>query len=188
MADTAPWRPELVAGLRLLARISEAMHHRGLPRPILVGGAAVEYYTASALMTGDIDLASPVQAELEEELLAHGFVRPRGPGHTPFGWIHPDLQLGVEIVASAPLGGSVDPARLRLVRPIGETAPFRILPVEDMIADRMGQLASGAAPDMGEQAAVLFALHPTLDRVYLDRRIRDESCGDYGIEDIPAFR
>ena len=58
--DTAPWRPELVAGLRLLARISEALHRRGLPRPILVGGAAVEYYTASPLMTGDIDLASPI--------------------------------------------------------------------------------------------------------------------------------
>lgn len=186
--DTAPWRPELVTGLRLLARICDAMHRRGLPRPILVGGAAVEYYTASALMTGDIDLASPVQPELEEELVAHGFVRPGGPGHTPLGWIHPDLQLGVEIVASAPLGGSVDAARLRLVRPIGEVASFRILPVEDMIADRMGQWASGAAPEMGHQAAVLFALHPDLDRVYLERRIRDESCGDYGIEDVPDLR
>jgi hypothetical protein len=184
--DTAPWRPELVAGLRLLARISEALHRRGLPRPILVGGAAVEYYSASALMTGDIDLASPVQPEVEEELLAHGFSRPAGPGHTPFGWLHPELKLGIEIVASTPLGGAVDSDRIQLVRPIGETAVFRILPVEDMIADRMGQYASGAAPDMGGQAAVLFALYPDLDRAYLERRIRDESCGDYGLDDIPA--
>ena len=64
--DIAPWRPELVAGLRLLARISEALHRRGLPRPILVGGAAVEYYTASALMTGDIEIEAQ-QALLAEE-------------------------------------------------------------------------------------------------------------------------
>lgn len=184
--DTTPWRPELVAGLRLLARISDALHRRGLPRPILVGGAAAEYYSASALMTGDIDLTSPVQSELEEELLAHGFTRPMGLGHTALGWVHPDLALGVEVVARTPFGGTVDPARLRLVRPVGETALFRILAVEDMIADRMGQYASGAAPEMGEQAAILFALHPDLDSAYLERRIRDESCGDYGIDDIPA--
>lgn len=83
--DTAPWRPELVAGLRLLAWISDALHCRGLPRPILVGGAAAEYCSASALMTGDIDLASPIQRELEEELLSHGFTRPGGLSHTPLG-------------------------------------------------------------------------------------------------------
>lgn len=181
---TPPWRPELIAGLRLLARVSDAMHRRGLPRPILVGGAAVEFYTGSALMTGDIDLASPAQPELDEELLAHGFVRPGGPGHTPLGWVHPETQLGIEVVASAPLGGAVDAARIALVLPIGEVVPFRILPVEDMIADRMGQYASGTAPEMAEQAALLFALHPDLDRAYLERRIREESCGDYGIEDI----
>lgn len=184
--DTSPWRLELITALRLLARVSEALHRQGLPRPILVGGAAAEYYSGSALMTGDIDLASPVQAELEAELLAHGFARPDGPGHTPFGWVHPDLQLGIEVVASAPMGGSAHADRLRLVRPVGETVPFRVLPVEDMIADRMGQYASGAAPEMGEQAAILFALHPSLDRAYLDLRIREESCGDYGIDDIPA--
>ena len=73
---TAPWHPELVAGLRLLARISEALHRRGLPRPILVGGAAVEYYSGSAQMTGDIDITSPVQTEVEEELARCGFTKP----------------------------------------------------------------------------------------------------------------
>ena len=50
----------------------------------------------------------------------------------------------------------------------------------------MGQYASGAAPEMGEQAGVLFTLYPDLDRAYLERRIREESCGDHGIDDIPA--
>jgi len=64
----------------MLARVSDAMAARGLPRPVLVGGGAVEFYTGSAVMTGDIDVTSPAQQELEEELRTLGFVRPSGPG------------------------------------------------------------------------------------------------------------
>jgi hypothetical protein len=165
-----PHRPELMQALALLARLNEAMAARGLPRPILVGGAAVEYYSASALMTGDIDLASPVQPELEEELRKLGFTRPGGPGHTPLGWIHPELKLGFEVVASTPMGGSVDHARILLVG-LADAA-FAIIPVEDLIADRMGQYASGTAPEMLGQARALYDLHPALDRAYLEREFR----------------
>jgi len=67
-APALPWRPEFLDALRMLARASEALAVRGLPRPVLVGGSAV--------MTGDIDVTSPVQPELEEELQKLGFVRP----------------------------------------------------------------------------------------------------------------
>jgi hypothetical protein len=77
-----PWRPEFIEALRLLARLSEAMEARRLPRPVLVGGGAVEFYSGSALMTGDIDVTSPAQPELEEELGRLGFVRPSGPGQS----------------------------------------------------------------------------------------------------------
>lgn len=39
----SPWRPEFIEALRLLALLSEAMDARGLPRPVLVGGGAVEF-------------------------------------------------------------------------------------------------------------------------------------------------
>lgn len=182
--DPPPWRPEFVAALRLLAQASEAMAARGLSRPILVGGGAVEFYTGSALMTGDIDVTSAVQTELEEELQRLGFVRPSGAGVSLRGWVHPDLGLGFEVVGSVPLDGGVEPDRMHLIRPFGETARFRILPVEDMIADRMGQFASGSAPEMRGQAQTLLALYPDLDRDYLERRLREETFGDHGIEDI----
>jgi hypothetical protein len=67
-----------------------------------------------------------------------GFVRPSGRGQALRGWIHPDLGLGFEVVGHSPMGGGIDPSRLRLVEPIGEASRFRIISVEDLIADRMG--------------------------------------------------
>ena len=113
-----------------------------------------------------------------------GFVRPSGPDQMTKGWIHRELKLGFEVVANVPLDGTVDTNHLHLVRPIGETALFRVISVEDLIADRMGQYASGTARDRLDQARILLALHPDADFEYLDRRIREESCGDFGIEDV----
>ena len=176
---TAPHRSELMKALDVLARLSEAMHRRGLPRPVLVGGAAAEYYSGSALMTGDVDVTSPVQPELEEELKRLGFSKPEGMGHTPLGWVHPDLKLGFEVVASVPFDGAVDPDRILRVG-LSDGA-FAVIPVEDLIADRVGQYASGSAPEMLEQARMLLQLHPDLDRDYLDQRIRQESLGVHDI-------
>lgn len=184
MTDDLPWRPEFLAALRLLGRISDAMAARGLPRPVLVGGGAVEFYTGSAVMTGDIDLTTPVQAELEEEMLRAGFIRPRAPGHVTLGWLHPELGLGFEVVGSRPMDGNVPATQLVLVEPVIGAGEIVMLSIEDMIADRMGQYASGTAPDMLEQARALYRLHLVEDRAYLDARIRTESAGDYGIEHL----
>lgn len=55
---------------------------------------------------------------------------------------------------------------------------------EDIIADRMGQYASGSAPGMLGQARALFALSERLDLGYMERRIREETGGDYGVQDL----
>lgn len=153
---------------------------------MLVGGGAVEFYTGSAIMTGDIDVTTPVQPELEEELQKLGFVRPSGPGKSTRGWIHPDIGLGFEVVGSSPMGGSVPATRLAMIRAIPNEPELVVLSVEDMIADRMGQYASGTAREMIDQARSLFNLKFALDIDYLDGRIREESVGDYGVEDLEA--
>lgn len=181
---TTPWRPAFEAALRLLAQLGEAMAARGLPRPVLVGGAAAEYYTASAISTGDFDLCSPVQEELEEEMRSLGFVKPTGKGLATRGWIHPDLRLGFEVVANVPMDGNVNRDHILLIEDVAPGQSFAIISVEDLIADRMGQYASGTAQDRIDQARILLLLHPDADRDYLDRRIREESAGDYGIEDL----
>lgn len=183
MATGSAYRPEFEAALRLLARASEAMVARGLRRPVLVGGAAAEFYSQSAISTGDFDLCTFRQPELEEELLELGFVRPSGAGQMLKGWVHPELKLGFEVVAETPMDGSFDPATLALVD-TGADGAVVLISVEDLIADRMAQYASGSARDRLEQAQVLFALQISMDRGYLERRIREETGGDYGIEDL----
>lgn len=181
--ERATYRPEFDAALRLFARVSEAMKARGFESPILVGGAAAELYSRSAVTTGDFDIVTGRQEEFEEELRRHGFVKPSGPGRATRGWVHPGLRLGFEVVSGTLLDGMADRDRVVLID-LGEDGEAAFVSVEDMIADRMGQYASGTAPEMLEQARRLFRLHGDADLAYMDRRIRQETAGDYGLADL----
>ena len=127
----------------------------------------MEFYTGSAITTGDFDIVTARQEELEEELRRNGFTKPVGIGHTPLGWVHPELRLGFEVVSATLLDGQADRARVRLID-TGEDGVVSFVSLEDMIADRMGQYASGTAPEMLYQARALFALYPDADRDYMD--------------------
>jgi hypothetical protein len=177
------YRPQFEEALRLFGRASEAMKARGFQAPVLVGGAAVEIYSNSAIGTGDFDIVTGRQKEFEEELQRLGFVRPSGPNRATRGWLHPDLGLGFEVVSGSLLNGQADRGRLRLID-LGEDGEAAIISVEDMIADRMGQYASGTAPEMLEQARRLYRLHADADRGYMEQRIRHESAGEYGVADL----
>jgi hypothetical protein len=177
------YRPAFEAALRLFARASAAMTAQGFEAPVLVGGGAVELYSNSAVTTGDFDLVTGRQQAFEAALQQLGFVRPSGPGVATRGWVHPDLKLGFEIVSSTLLDGLADRDRVLIVD-LGADGTAAVIAVEDMIADRMGQFASGTAPEMREQARRLLMLHSDADRAYLERRIREETAGEYGIEDV----
>lgn len=59
-----------------------------------------------------------------------------------------------------------------------------VIAPEDIIAGRMGQYASGSAPDMLGQARAVFALCEGLDLAYMERRISEETAGEYGLQDL----
>lgn len=155
----------------------------GFEAPVLVGGGAVELFSTSALATGDFDIVTGAQPAFEQALREEGFVRPSGAGIATRGWIHPDLALGFEVVSSVLLDGLADRDRLLRID-LGEDGSVAILSVEDMIADRMGQFASGSAPEMIDQARVMLALNREIDRDYLDRRIAEETMGEFSIKDL----
>jgi hypothetical protein len=177
------YRPEFEAALRLFARVSEAMVARGYERPILVGGAAVEVYSLSAINTGDFDVCTGAQEVFEDELQNAGFVRPSGRGVVTRGWIHPELKLGFEVVTSTLLDGKAERDRVRLIS-VDDNSLFAVIALEDIIADRMGQFASGSARDMLDQAKTLYDLYPDADLGYMNARIRYETGGEYGNEKL----
>ncbi len=68
------WRPEFEAALAVFAAISDEMAAHGAQRPILVGGAAVEMYTGSAMVTGDFDIVTGRHDLIDTLFREHGFV------------------------------------------------------------------------------------------------------------------
>jgi hypothetical protein len=179
------YRPEFEDALRVFASVSEAVESAGFQRPILVGGAAVEFYSASAIATGDFDVVTARRDVLEKALLQHGFEKPSGPGVLLRGWIHPDLRLGFEVVGTDLLDGHADRDTVQLID-AGKGEHFAVISVEDLIADRMGQYHSGTAPEMLEQAKTLFKLYKDADITYMERRIREETANEYGVAELES--
>ena len=178
------FRPEFKQALRLLAKAVDGVVAKGYLPPILVGGGAVEYHTGGHVVSGDFDLTTPHMDVLEHELLSLGFEKPSGAGVILRGWVHPDLLIGVEVVSSVPFEGRSDRERIILVDVEG--SQIAVIPVEDIIADRMGQYVSSPqlVPEMLQQAITLYQLAWDADEEYLEKRIREETLGELGLVDL----
>lgn len=147
MADT--YRPEFTATLRLLADAFAAAEARGADRPVIVGGAAIAFYTTSDIQSADIDIVSIRDDILVEELKARGF-RPKHEGSLR-GLYHPDLLLVVDIVSGGLFDGRTDRQRLTLAvvdTTRGTSVAFP--PVEDLIADCLSQHESRPSRPSGD--------------------------------------
>ena len=179
------FREQFEQALHLLASVSAALERDGFKPPVLVGGAAAELYSGSQIATGDFDIVTARQDRFERALAEHGFVRPSGSGRFTAEWVHPDLGLGFQVVGETLLNGQADVDRVRLIK-VDPEGILAVIAVEDLIADRMGQYASGTAPEMLEQARTLISLYKDADLIYMERRIREETSGTYGLADLQA--
>lgn len=178
------FRPEYTKALELLALAFEALRKQGFGRPVLVGGAAVEFYTNSDIISGDFDIVTPHQRALEEELLKLGFTRPNQAGQLHRGVHHPDLLIGVEVVSGQLFDSLSDRDRHTIIDLA--TGKIEVIAAEDIIADRMGQYNSDpkGVPEMLAQARYVYNLAEIEDLEYLDRRIREETANDFGLSDM----
>lgn len=180
------YRPEFIAALGLIAEAFDLVKAAGYARPVLVGGAAVEFYTVSAIVSGDFDIVSGATTPLEDALIAVGFIREDRQGRLLRSFYHPVMLIGVEIVSGQLFDGRADRDRMIIVKIDGHEVQ---LPApEDMIADRLGQYASNprGRSDMLNQAVTLYVLAEDIDEAYLDRRLHEETGGDYDLEFLKA--
>lgn len=176
MTKPAALKPAFRAVLRLVAKASKRMKAAGAMEPIIVGGAAVEVYTAGAILSGDIDIAIPDQELFEEELLTLGFVRDTRSG-SHRGLYHPVHGYGLEMVARTPMDGK--PRRDSYARYRTSSGDVLIISLEDLIADRIAQFDATPRGDRSRlvQAISLYAGAESIDKAYLAKRIGEEANG-----------
>jgi hypothetical protein len=177
MTQTADgFTPEFVEALRLIGSAMAELRAANLQCPVLVGGAALQLWTTGRYVSGDFDLVGVDPAPMEAALIARGFRREDRPGHLLRGLYHPSLDIGVEFVSGQLFDGHADRDRLRLVA-IAPDSQVLVIPVEDVIADRLGQFVSHprASRALLRQAVLAWSLATEIDRPYLDQRIRAET-------------
>jgi hypothetical protein len=168
------FRPEFAEALRLLGKALALYRSRGADVPVLVGGAAVEYYTHGGINTGDLDIVVSNAEAFAQAITAVGFRHEDRPGRLERGFYHPDLPIGVEVVSGLLFDGRADRTRLGIVLVEGNEVIFP--PIEDLIADRLAQHEASLRQDqeMLVQARLLYELAEGLDQDYLLRRVHEE--------------
>ena len=85
------------AALALLAKASSRYWQATGRRIVIVGGAAVSFYTQGQILSGDFDMIADI--DFEPWLLVEGFRKEDQPGRLLKGDYHPDVPgLGFEFV------------------------------------------------------------------------------------------
>ena len=148
---------------------TELLHDAGIT-PVVVGGAAVEFYTFGAYMTYDIDLVAPGRTEALAKLETLGFERTETLRH----WYHPHLAMVIEIPAEQLVGSEEHIVRV-------EVGPYvaHVIGVEDLILDRLRAYVHWKSSADGEWARRLALLHSeAIDWTYLNKTAADEALLD----------
>lgn len=171
------------ACLTLVAKAAVELKNRHNIDVVLVGGAAVVIYTEGAFPSGDFDLVTVADRGFLDILMETGFREDTGPGKLRNRYYHPDQPgFGLQLVSGDLFDGRTDRKKLVTVH-IQVGAAIKLPPIEDLIADRLGQFAAGPTDTSRlEQARALFVLAKDLDKDYLAKRILEEG-GDIALLD-----
>jgi hypothetical protein len=135
----------------------------------LVGGEAVELYTAGQFVTGDIDITVSDRSVATKLLQRVGFER------EGMIWLNEKLKIAVQVVATHPSHAE----KIRVIQVEGYA--IRVVGVEDLIVDRLVAAKYWRSnPGMDtEQATVLYQnFRQSIDTVYLERRVGEENIED----------
>jgi len=147
--------------LGFVALLSEELAARGHPRPVVVGGHALEIYTRGHLVTRDIDVVTGDSRPLAALCLELGLEK--AGRH----WIQAELGLAIECP-----GAEVPP---RVIEVIFAGVPVRVIAVEELVVDRLNAYVHWKSPRDGDAAEALLAIHgDRADWPYLEKRAREE--------------
>ncbi len=153
---------ELRRKMMLLGYLTDRLERKS-QSVYLVGGQAVETYTAGQFTTGDIDITSTDRKATEEILARMGFKQ------EGMVWINEALSMAVHIVDMIP--NRAEKTRLIHIGPY----TVRVVGVEDLIIDRLAAAKFWKSDRDAEQARALFnAFAKQIDTKYLKERAGEE--------------
>jgi len=158
---------DLTRKMLLIGYLTEKLEREKPESVYVVGGQAVETYTAGQFRTGDIDIATPDSKAAEEILQQIGFER---EGTI---WLSNALGLAVHIVGLSPTNSE----KARIIH----AGPYqvRIVGVEDLIIDRLAAAKFWKSQVDLEQAKALWkGFRKQIDLQYLRKRAREENVED----------
>ncbi len=158
---------QLERRLAFVGLLTRAVESLGWPAPVVVGGHAVEFYTAGDYPTVDIDLAGASEP-LAEVLAAWGFSK---EGRH---WFDEPLRLLVEAPGSRP--GPDELAHVVGVR-VGAVTAY-VIGIEDIVVDRLCAAKHWNDDDSRFWAGTMLAVAQEIDRAYLQRRAAEEDVVD----------
>lgn len=147
---------------------------------VVVGGSAVEFYTAASYMTKDIDFIAKDDFQISNIMTSLGFVIDEG--HT---WYHPDTSVIIEF-PKPPLLGDIN----RVTEVKTEYGVTKIIGVEDIILDRLKGREfwqdNNELPEM-----MLFSHYDNIDFEYLRKQAKQELVSDVlekAIADVEEYK
>jgi hypothetical protein len=135
----------------------------------LVGGQAVETYTAGQFTTGDMDITTTDSKATETVLASLGFEQ------IGMVWLNKRLGVAVHIVGLFP-NANLDKARTLQVGPY----KVNVIGVEDLIVDRLAHVKFFKVAGDLEKAKVLY----TNFKRQMDEKYLRETAKKRGVEDI----
>jgi hypothetical protein len=159
-------------GVAIAAVIAEALRGVGQD-PVLVGGAAVEYYTQGGYTTADIDMLAEGGPDLFQVMKSLGFSK-EGKD-----FVHDKMKIYAEF----PGRGLQPNERARKIK-IG-TRILRIISIEDLIVDRLCSFKFWQSAIDGLNAIKLLEIGVD-DETRLDQRSGEEEVRDalVGVREI----
>ncbi len=153
--------------LAFVGLLTKAVEALGWPPPVVVGGHALEYYTAGDYPTIDIDLAGA------SEPIAH-VLGDWGFGREGRHWIDEDLGLVLEVPGARP--GVDELAHVVSVRFRGVI--IYLVGIEDLLVDRLCAAIFWKDIDSAMWVETVLAEARELDMKYLRRRATEEDVLD----------
>jgi hypothetical protein len=156
-ATASPLKKQLLTA----ALITGMLEQRGKSAPVVIGGAALSYYSREVYFTADLDLAYADREALDAVLAQLGFAR---EGRY---WVSRELGLAVESPAAALVGEEAPLERVEF-----EGGLYcRVLGLEDLVVDRLNACVHWKSKVDCEMAELLLGRYDAeLDWAYLERR------------------